>query len=196
VVPPLWASLGLGASLQGLFADLAWITADRGRTETEQRAVAECLLFGDPAERCLVLDWESFPAHHKDDGPTEIDRRTRQQDLACAMNNPAACARVGRRLAAAEGDRKKAAAFVAGFYQKACDLAPIEVAWRARARAANRIYKDLHAASACLWLGRMLEAGEVKSKALVPRDLYKRACDMEIVEACAALAEPAPKPKK
>ncbi len=214
VDPPLWASLGLGAQLQGLFADLAWITADRGRTETEQRSVAECLLFGDPASRCLVLDWENFRSFHGGDGAAEIDRRTLQQDLACAMNNPAACARVGRRLreaatdgagAAAAGtgakkataeDRKKLLAIVAGYHQKACDLAPLEVAWRAREPAANAMYKELRSGSACVWLGRMLEAGEVQSRVLAPRDLYRRACDMEIAEGCAALAEPKAAPKK
>lgn len=186
----VWAQAGLAASLQGLFADLAWMTSERGRTESEQRSVAECLLFGDPAERCLVLDWENFPAAHRDDGPAEIDRRTRLQELACAMNNPAACARAGRRAAAAEGDRRKALVAAAGLYQKACDLAPLEVAWRARSPAQSRMYEGLRAGSACVWLGRMLEAGEVRSKALVAKDLYRRACDMEIAEGCEALAEP------
>lgn len=213
VEPLVWASLGLGESLQGLFADLAWMTTGRGRIESEQRSIAECLLFGDPAERCLVLDWENFRRLHAEDGPAEIDRRTRQQDLACAMNNPAACARVGKRLAGeagaggaapagagkgAGGDRKKVLSAVAGFYQKACDLAPIEVAWRARSSAQSKMYKELYSASACLWLGRMLEAGEVKSKAQSPRDLYRRACDMEIAEGCTALSEALKKeaPKK
>lgn len=191
VEPIVWASPALGETLQGLFADLAWATADRGRTESEQRAIAECMLFGDPAERCLVLDWENFPAQHAGDGPAEIDRRNRLQDLACAMNNPVACARVGRRLAAA--DPKNGAAAAAGFYLKACDLAPIEAAWRARAPSAA-MFKDLRAGAACLWLARMLASGEVKSKALSAAELTKRACDLEIPEACAAAPAPKKKP--
>src|SRR5205807_2648149 len=59
VDPILWSSLGLGSSLLGLFSDLGFITAGRGSVEVEQRVAGECMLFGDPAEKCLTLDWEN-----------------------------------------------------------------------------------------------------------------------------------------
>jgi antitoxin component YwqK of YwqJK toxin-antitoxin module len=204
VEPIVWAGLGLGDSLVSLFQDLAFITAGRGAVESEQRSLAECLLFGDPAEKCRSLDWENFRSFHASDGAPEIDRRNKLQDLACAMNNPAACARVGKRLleaapatdkAAPAKDKKTAASKAAGYYQKACDLAPLESAWKRREPSAKNIAKDFHSASACVWLGRMLDAGEVKSKALVAADLYKRACEMEIAEGCAAMTEAHPKKK-
>ncbi len=193
VDPIQWSSLGLGALLQGLFTDLGYITAGRGKVEVEQRVLGECMLLGDPAEKCLSLDWENTPGPHASDGAAEITRRNKLQELACAMNNPAACARVGRRLlpedTKAAVDRKKMVPVVAGYYQKACDLAPSETAWKARDATARGMYKGFHAAAACLWLGRLVESGEVKSKAQTPADLYKRACDQEIAEGCAALTE-------
>lgn len=200
VEPLFWHQLGLGESLQGLLWDLGFLTSGRGRVESDQRVIAECMLLGDPAEKCFSLDWESFPAFHGQDGPAEIDRRNKQQDLACAMNDPAACARVGKRLFEAAAlvvarPGKNPLAAAAGHYQKACDLAPLESAWKAREATARSMFKGFHSATACVWLGRMLDKGQIKSKALVATDLYKRACDMEIAEGCAALAEPRPKKK-
>lgn len=199
VEPIQWSSLGLGALLQGLFTDLGYITAGRGKVEVEQRVLGECMLLGDPAEKCLSLDWENTPGPHASDGAAEITRRNKLQELACAMNNPAACARVGRRLlpddAKGPVDRKKVVPAVAGYYQKACDLSPSETAWKARDATARAMYKGFHAASACVWLGRLLENGEVKSKAQTPADLYKRACDQEVAEGCTALSEAASKGK-
>ena len=157
------------------------------------------MLVGDPAEKCMALDWETTPGPHEQDGPAEIVRRNRQQDLACAMNNPAACARAGKRLlpddAQPPADRKKGVAQVAGYYQKACDLSPNETAWKTRDATAKAMYKGFHSAAACLWLGRLLESGEVKSKAQTPADLYKRACDQGVTEGCTALADVSAKGK-
>jgi antitoxin component YwqK of YwqJK toxin-antitoxin module len=192
VEPLLWSSLGLGESLQGLFSDLGFITAGRGSVEVDQRVIGECMLFGDPASSCLSLDWENQRGAHEKDGAAEIERRDRQQDVACAMNDPAACARVGKRIEAAPpagGDRKKTLAIVAGYYQKACDLSPLETAWKARDATGKGLYKGFHSAMACVWLGGMLSRGEVRSKAMAPADLYKRACDQEVAEGCTALAE-------
>ena len=91
---------GLAASLQGLFRDLRFLTAGHGAVEAEQRSIAECMLLGDPVEDCRVLDWAIAGDAPPREGTQEIARRDRQQELACAMNNPAACAHVGKRLAA------------------------------------------------------------------------------------------------
>ena len=159
------------------------------------------MLLGDPVAKCLSLDWESTPAPHAGDGPSEVARREKQQDLACAMDNPAACARAGKRvLAAAEGkapsDRKKAVARAAGLFQKACDLSPNETAWKARDATGRALYKWFHSASACVWLGEMLARGEVTSKAETPGDLFKIACDQQITEGCDALTEARKGPPK
>lgn len=193
VDPIQWSTFGLGAALQGLFTDLGFITAGRGGVEVEQRVIGECMLFGDPAEKCLSLDWENTPGPHAQDGPAEVTRRSKQQELACAMNNPAACARIGKRLspdsAPPPAELAKVVATVAGYYQKACDLSPNETAWKARDATAKAMYKGFHSAAACVWLGRLIERGAVKSKAQTPADLYKRACDQEVAEGCTALTE-------
>lgn len=209
VLPIDWTSLGLAASLQHLMDDLAWITSERGRVQNEQRAIAECLLFGDPVRHCRALDWENFRAQHEKDGPLEIDRRQKHQDLSCAMNNPLACARAGLRLmdawpAMGGGpagvqfpgvERPMAMTKVAGYYLKACDLAPLEDAFVARGTPESK--SGMRAAIGCVWLGRLLAKGEAKSKVLAPKDLYKKACDAGVEEGCQALAEEpkkAPKP--
>lgn len=192
VAPLLWSEMGLSASLGELFEALAFVTAGRGRTEIDQRLFAECMLFGDPAEKCLSLDWESTPGLHAGDGAPEIERRNKLQDLACAMNNAAACARVGKRAMPrdkAGPDAKKAVAAAAGFYQKACDLSPTETAWKARDATARAMYKGFHSASACVWLGELLASGDVKSKAETPAALYKRACDQGLEAGCSAAEE-------
>lgn len=193
VEPIVWTELGLWGHVQDLFEALAFLTAGRGKAEIDQRLISECMLFGDPAEKCLTLDWESTPGAHANDSQAEIDRRNRLQDLACAMNNPAACARAGKRAFPGElvlaADRKKAIALSAGYYQKACDLSPSETAWKARDATAKGMYKGFHSAQACVWLGDLIASGEVKSKAEAPADLYRKACDQGVEAGCVALEE-------
>lgn len=193
VGPIVWSSFGLGAPLQDLFEALAFVTAGRGDVEVEQRLLAECVLFGDPAEKCQSLDWENMRGAHANDTAAEIEHRNRRQDLACAMNDGAACARVGKRLfpgdATAAAERKKGIATAAGFYQKACDLSPSETAWKARDASAKAMYKGFHAANACVWLGELIASGDVKSKAQTPLDLYQKACEQGVEAGCTAAEE-------
>lgn len=217
VDPLVWATPDLAAALAPLFKDLRAITTGRGSVESEQRAFSECMLLGDPAEKCQSLDWENAAAFHAKDDAASIDRRTRQQELACAMNNPAACARVGKRLQASlspassassassaaspaasppatrPADRKTLLAQIAGHYQKGCDLSPLEAAWRAREATTGKVKSTFFAAEACVWLGRMLESGEAKSKAQSPLALFDRACQAGVESGCAAKAEAAAK---